>query len=176
MRPLSGSGTPPLTILDDPYGEFCGQHTAYLLENGNLFVFDNGVACVEDPATGATRRPNNVFSRAIEYALDPENGEAVFQRHHSLHGQFEHLGYWGGHIEEMDNGDWLIGWGGNNSWARNGFSLPRFRAHAGPLGHPGGPPHQPGKVLHQVRDGGRGSRHSPNPAEPGRAGPARSSP
>ena len=121
---LSGAGTPPLTILDDPHGEFCGQHAAYLLENGNLFVFDNGVACVEDPATGATQRTNNVFSRAIEYALDPDNGEAVFQRHHSLHSQFKHLGYWGGHIEELDNGDWLIGWGGTNQWARSNFSLP----------------------------------------------------
>ena len=120
----NGQGQKPLKILDDPYGEFCGQHAAYLLANGNLFVFDNGVGCVEDPRTGRTVRKNNVFSRVIEYALDPENGEAVFQRHHSLHNSFNYLGYFSGHQEELDNGDWLVSWGGIGQGLRTRFGLP----------------------------------------------------
>ena len=45
-------GPPPLKIVGDPYGEFCGQHAARLLDNGHLILFDNGVQCLEDPRTG----------------------------------------------------------------------------------------------------------------------------
>ncbi|MGC3998788.1 MAG: aryl-sulfate sulfotransferase [Anaeromyxobacter sp.] len=48
------------TFLDDPQGGFSGQHTASLLPDGHLLVFDNGTHH-EPPA-----------SRAAEYALDLE--------------------------------------------------------------------------------------------------------
>ena len=120
----NGQGQAPMKILDDPYGEFCGQHAAYLLENGNLFVFDNGVGCLVDPHTGDSVRKDNVFSRIVEYAIDPEHGEAVFQRHHSLHDTFDYVAYFSGHVEELDNGDWLVSWGGISEDLRTRFNLP----------------------------------------------------
>ena len=109
-----GKGPAPMTILNDPYGEFCGQHSAQVLDNGHLLLYDNGFPCVRDPATGLSQRESGVFSRAVEYAIDPDNGEAIFQRHHSLHGDFNRGAWAAGLVEPMDNGDWLVGWGFSN--------------------------------------------------------------
>ena len=106
-----GTGPAPMTILDDPYGEFCGQHSAQVLDNGHILLYDNGIPCVIDPAMGRSQRKNGVFSRAVEYAIDPDNGEAIFQRHHSLHGDFDRVGRSAGLVKPMDNGDWLVSWG-----------------------------------------------------------------
>ena len=82
-----GIGPPPLDIIGDPEGQFCGQHASSLLPNGNLILYDNGVKCTINPWTGENLlRANEVYSRALEYAIDLENGEAVFVRAHSLHG------------------------------------------------------------------------------------------
>ena len=105
-------GPASLDIVNDPEGNFCGQHAAQLLPNGHLVLYDNGVQCLENPGTGDTvGREGYVYSRAVEYAIDLENGEAVFVRDHSLHGEERRLGYAGGHVEPLDNGDWLISWG-----------------------------------------------------------------
>ena len=101
----------PLNIVGDPYGEFCGQHSARLLPNGALILFDNGGFCVEDPETGQSSRSGGVFSRAVEFAVDPTNGEAVFMRHHSLHKGFDRYARSQGHIQALDDGSWLISWG-----------------------------------------------------------------
>ena len=113
---MAVGGTPPSPIVGDPYGEFCGQHAATFLENGNLILFDNGGHCVVDPVTRESRRQGGVFSRVVEYSLDthPVSGDlvrAVFQRHHSLHGDFDRYSLAQGHVEPMPNGDWLISWG-----------------------------------------------------------------
>ena len=109
------SGAPaPLRIVDDPYGEFCGQHAARLRPNGNLVLFDNGGQCLIDPATGTSERESGVFSRVVEYSLDPENGRATFLRHHSLHGTFDRYARALAHVELLDNGNWLVSWGGND--------------------------------------------------------------
>ena len=107
----SGTGPGPMAILDDPHGEFCGQHGAQVRPNGNLVLYDNGVQCAVNQYTGESVRPSGVFSRAVEYALDVDNGEAVFQRHHSLRGAFNRVGRSNGHVEVLRNGDWLISWG-----------------------------------------------------------------
>ena len=105
-------GPPPLDFVDDPEGEFCGQHTARFLPNGNVFLFDNGVACAIDPWTFETLgRDGNDFSRAVEYALDLDNHEAVFVRDHSLRGERSHFGGATGNVDALDNGDWLVSWG-----------------------------------------------------------------
>ena len=104
-------GPPPLKIVGDPYGEFCGQHAARLLDNGHLILFDNGVQCVEDPRTGETERVGDQFSRVVEYAIDLEQGEAIFQRHVFLHGSMNRLSYAMGQADALDNGNWLITWG-----------------------------------------------------------------
>ena len=104
-------GPPPLKIVGDPYREFCGQHASRLLDNGHLILFDNGVQCLEDPRTGETERVNEQFSRVVEYALDLEHGEAIFQRHIFLHGRMDSLSYAMGQADPLDNGNWLITWG-----------------------------------------------------------------
>ena len=105
-------GPRSLDFVNDPEGEFCGQHTARFLPNGNVFLFDNGVPCAIDPWTfEELGREGSDFSRAVEYALDLENHEAVFVRDHSLRGERSHLGYANGNVDALDNGDWLVSWG-----------------------------------------------------------------
>ena len=107
----SGNGPAALEIVNDPYGEFCGQHAAQILPNGNLLLFDNGAPCYRNPANGHSFRTSSVFSRGVEYAIDTINGEVVFVRHHSLHSAFTRLGWSNGHVDPLGNGDWLISWG-----------------------------------------------------------------
>ncbi len=106
-------GPAPLAVVGDPAGEFCAQHAAQILPNGNLLLFDNGVHCVVNPWTGAFvgRTDENYYSRGVEYALDHANGEAVFVRDHSLRGARQYVGNSQGHVDPLANGDWLISWG-----------------------------------------------------------------
>ena len=68
--------------------------------------------CAIDPWTFEELGPRgDDFSRAVEYALDLENHEAVFVRDHSLRGERDHLGYANGNVDVLDNGDWLVSWG-----------------------------------------------------------------
>ncbi len=107
-----GIGPPPWAIVNDPEGEFCGQHAAHLAPGDRLTLYDNGVVCVEDPRTNKELvRQSDQYSRAVEYALDYVHGEAVFVRDHSLHGTRRAVGFASGHVEPLDNGDWLISWG-----------------------------------------------------------------
>ena len=108
-----GKGPAPLAIIGDAEGQFCGQHGSSLLPNGHLILFDNGALCMDDPwlDTQLLARPGGEFSRALEYALDVDNGEAVFLRDHSLGGARAKTARVHGHVEKLPNGDWLIGWG-----------------------------------------------------------------
>ena len=110
---------PSLRIIGDPYGEFCGQHSARLLPNGHLLLYDNGWNCRPDPATGLPRRPDEVFSRVVEYALDLDRGTATFVRHHSLRDTFSFFNPFQGQVVPMDNHSWLISWGSTLSRFRN---------------------------------------------------------
>ena len=106
-------GPAPLDIVGDPEKQFCGQHAAALVPDGNLILYDNGVQCTQNPWTGQSLlRTSGEYSRGVEYALDLANGEAVFVRDHSLGGAESELGYLGGNIELLSNGHWLISWGG----------------------------------------------------------------
>ena len=106
-------GPAPLIPVKDPEGEFCGQHSATILPNGHLLLYDNGAVCLIDPWTRESVRTDGVYSRAVEYALDHDAGEAVFVRDHSLHGNKAAYGHSSGQVLPMDNGDWLISWGRN---------------------------------------------------------------
>ena len=112
-----GKGPPPLDIIGDAEGQICGQHGSSLLPNGHLILFDNWVSCMHDPwlNTQLLARPGPMYSRAVEYALDVDNGEAVFLRDHSLGGTRSRRGAIHGHVEALPNGDWLIGWGGSSA-------------------------------------------------------------
>ena len=111
-----------LKIVGDPHGEFCGQHSARLIPNGHLVLFDNGWHCLEDPETGDTQRTDWGFSRVVEYALDIDNGEAVFVRQHCLGNECEQFSEAQGHIHRMDSGHWLVSWGRGavDNWDRTG--------------------------------------------------------
>ena len=102
---------PPLRIIGDPYVEFCGQHSAKLMPNGHLLLYDNGWNCRPDPATGLPRRPEEEFSRVVEYALDLERGTATFVRHHSLHHSFSFFNPFQGIVAPLENDSWLVSWG-----------------------------------------------------------------
>ena len=104
-------GIQRLKIVGDPHGEFCGQHSARLIPDGHLLLFDNDNHCLEDPETGDTQRPSREFSRVVEYALDPDNGEAVFVRQHCQGNTCTRYSTSQGHIERMDSGHWLVSWG-----------------------------------------------------------------
>ena len=108
----AAGSAPPLRLVGDPRGGFCRQHAARLVGNGNLLLFDNGGgACPEDPATGVRTRPAGGPSRAVEYALDPAAGTATFLREHALGGADGGYARAQGHVELMDNGNWLVSWG-----------------------------------------------------------------
>ena len=120
-----GLGPPPLRIVGDAEGAFCGQHAAQLLAPPpglalpRLLLFDNGVACVTDPHTGKPLgRQSEVYSRAVEYALDLAHGEAVFVRDHTLGNARNSLGFAGGHVVPLAGGDWLVSWGFGGQAAR----------------------------------------------------------
>ena len=105
-------GPAPMEVVGDPAYRFCGQHAAHLLPNGNLLIFDNGNHCVTSPWTGKELNPaHGEYSRVVEYDLDHVNGEAVFVRDHSFNGTKTRFGEAGGHVEPLDNGDWLVSWG-----------------------------------------------------------------
>ena len=135
-------GPAPMDFINDPEREFCGQHTASILPNGNLLMFDNGVPCVINPWTNELLgRTGGDFSRGLEYALDFTNNEAVFVRDHSLRGTRDKSSRNQGHIEELENGDWLISWGrppANTVFPGSGGS------------HAGGPQHGRGETLLQI--------------------------
>ena len=120
-----GLGPPPLRIVGDAEGAFCGQHAAQLLPPPpglalpRLLLFDNGVACVIDPHTGKPLgRQSELYSRAVEYALDLAHGEAVFVRDHALGNARDSLGFAGGHVVPLPDGDWLVSWGFGGQTAR----------------------------------------------------------
>ncbi len=104
-------GPAPLSIIGDPEGEFCGQHAVQLLGNGRLVMFDNGGHCLVNPWTKEKLGREGGFARAVEYALDLDSEEAVFLRDHTFGGQRSRRSGSSGHLEVLENGDWLISWG-----------------------------------------------------------------
>ena len=100
-----------LTVTGDPHGEFCGQHAANLLDNGNLILFDNGTACQVDNVTFTSQRTSSQFSRVVEYSIDTANNQAVFVRDHSFRNGYDTWSSSAGLVAPLDNGNWLISWG-----------------------------------------------------------------
>ena len=108
----SGKGPAPMDIVGDPQIQFCGQHAASILPNGNLLLYDNGANCSRNPWTGENLvRPDRTYGRAVEYYLDFEHDEVVYVREHSLNGTKNYIGWVGGNVSALENGDWLISWG-----------------------------------------------------------------
>lgn len=90
------------TFVNDPYGGLCGQHTATLVEHGNLLVFDNGQSCYpEMPERGE-------LTRVAEFALDEKKMTATLVWSFSREGAYTESQ---GSAQRLDNGNTLIGWG-----------------------------------------------------------------
>ena len=120
-----GIGPPPLDFINDPLGQNCDQHTSRFFPNGNVFMYDNGVECAIDPETfEKLGRRGSEYSRAVEYALDLENHEAVFVRDHSLRNEKKYVGNVTGNVDYLDNGDWLVSWGRLRSLAQTDRQFP----------------------------------------------------
>ncbi len=85
------------SFLDDPLGGFSAQHSATILPDGNLLLYDNGTS----------HQPQE--SRAVEYALD------LTSRTARLVWQFRHLPpvYTAavGSVQRLENGNTLVGYG-----------------------------------------------------------------
>ena len=103
------------TFVDDPYPSGpCAQHTANLLANGNILIYDNGSVrlgtdqsnCV-DPAdpTGAT--VNRAQTRITEYALDEGAGTATLVWDYV---EADRFAYFAGSARRLPNGHTMIGW------------------------------------------------------------------
>ena len=108
----------PMPILNDPVGEFCGQHSARMTGDSRILLFDNGVHCQAD-ADDNQQRENEQFSRVVEYRIDEENQTATFLRHHTLNHASDKYGNAQGSIYALPDGNWLIGWGISRSDPQN---------------------------------------------------------
>ncbi len=96
------------------------RHDFQILEDGNYLLMSYEPATRDfsdiDPLTfEQLGREGEDFSRAVEYALDLDNHEAVFVRDHSLRGERSHVGHSTGNVNALDTGDWLVGWGRSRS-------------------------------------------------------------
>ncbi len=84
------------TFTNDTLG-FSGQHSACILPNGNLLLFDNGVY------------RDTPFSRALEYTLDAANHTARLVWSYRNTPDVASI-FWG-NAQRLSNGNTLIGWG-----------------------------------------------------------------
>jgi hypothetical protein len=85
------------TFVNDPLGGFSAQHSARILPNGNLLLYDNGTR----------HQPSE--SRAVEYALDTvaHTATLVWQFRHApiIYTPFVGL------VQRLRNGNTLVGYG-----------------------------------------------------------------
>jgi hypothetical protein len=93
--PLSALAS-DFTIAADPLNGFSAQHSARIIDNGHLLLFDNGTSHA------------TVASRAVEYRLDvgAHTATMVFQFQHAppIYTQFT------GSVQRLRNGSTFIGW------------------------------------------------------------------
>ena len=103
------------TFPDDPDGGPCAQHSAGMLANGHVLVFDNGNAalgsnpglCV-DPADRTGPTVDRGHSRAAEYALDTQAGTASLVWSYARSPPY--FAYFAGSARRLAKGNTLIDW------------------------------------------------------------------
>ena len=100
--PARRSHTEFLEIVNDPSGEFCGQHHATLTESNTVVLFDNGVHCL------GPRKNEYAFTRVVEY--DISSGTAAVFRRHYVRPRKQGYSNAGGGVDVLDSGHWLISW------------------------------------------------------------------
>ncbi|MGB5621343.1 MAG: arylsulfotransferase family protein, partial [Gammaproteobacteria bacterium] len=101
-----GGSVSDYLIVGDAFEEFCGQHTALEPSANVLLMFDNGGYCL-----GTRETDFGLFSRILEYQLDPIAGQAHFQRDHSLYGIYQEYTRSQGSVQLLQNGNWFVSWG-----------------------------------------------------------------
>lgn len=101
--PGAASEAEYLEIVDDPAGEFCGQHTATLTDRDTVLLFDNGLPCI------GRRKEETRFTRAVEYDI-ASGTQAVFLHEYRPPAEQGYSNAMGS-VFELDNGHWLISWG-----------------------------------------------------------------
>ena len=101
MEALGGRSN-QFSFVNDPYANLCWQHTATILPNGNLLVFDNGQLCWPISDTRGD------LTRVVEYRIDPEALTATLIWSYSQEGAFTRAR---GSAQRLSNGNTLIGWG-----------------------------------------------------------------
>ena len=84
------------TFVGDPLGGFDGQHTARILPNGHLLMFDNGW----------THSPP--ASRAVEYAIDTVNETATMVWQYSASPPI--FNNFTGSAQRLENGNTVVAW------------------------------------------------------------------
>ena len=86
------------TFIQDTFGGFNGQHSAVILDDGNLLLYDNGL------------RHTPPESRAVEYELDTQamTARQVWEFRHEppLYTPFV------GSVQRLQNGNTVVGFGG----------------------------------------------------------------
>ncbi len=101
------------SFVNDPYGGPCAQHSARMLPNGDIMVFDDGsingfgAYCVDqsDPTGPLHERPQ---SRLAVWHLDPADGTATLVRSYAPAGWFS---WFMGSVQQLPaTGNVLIGW------------------------------------------------------------------
>ena len=92
-------------ITNDKFKEFCAQHTATLLSETELYLFDNGNHC-----NGDREKKFGKFSRAVQYSLDFDNKEAKFVKDIKFKNPMGNFTTSGGSFFITKNGNWLINW------------------------------------------------------------------
>lgn len=97
-----GGAQNDFTFVNDPYAGLCGQHTASILENGHLLIFDNGQYCYPD----MPERGN--LTRIVEYAIDEDEMTAELVWSYSRDNTYTGSQ---GSAQRLPNGNTLIGWG-----------------------------------------------------------------
>ena len=113
-------GTPPdpdsahthtyLPLVDDPAGEFCGQHHVTLTAAETVVLFDNGVQCL------GPRKIETPFSRVVEYDIS-SGTQAVFMREYRRPLEQGYSDSEGGVMvvngddNDPENDRWVISWG-----------------------------------------------------------------
>ncbi len=97
-----GGAQNDFTFVNDPYDGLCGQHTASILDNGHLLIFDNGQYCYPPMPE------REELTRVVEYALDEDAMTAELVWSYSRQGTYCESQ---GSAQRLANGNTLIGWG-----------------------------------------------------------------
>lgn len=136
-----GGKSNEFVFINDPYSGLCGQHTASILSNGNLLVFDNGQPCI--PGSAENR---GELTRIAEFQIDTVASTATLVWSYSQDGAYTTSK---GSAQRLANGNTLIGWGtgvpitatevdaeGKTVWELTGLldgkSVGTYRAFRGP--------------------------------------------